>query len=1051
MKMSEYSEDELVEQSAISVFVKDLKYTHLNCYEEEFPKTIGRETKAEVVLVSRLTEAIKKLNSGLPDGAIKDAISQLLQNRSRLLPVKANQEVHKLIKDGIKISVKTKKGYEPITVKIIDFEKPENNDFFIASQLWITGDIYTRRPDMVVFVNGIPLIVIEVKARDVDVKRAFEDNITDYLTTIPHLFWYNAFILISNGRESKIGSMTSGYEHYADWKKIYKENEAGSTSIDTLIKGTCDKSRFLDLLENFILFTTAKGKQIKIVAKNHQYLGVNNAIDSFKERKKNGGRLGVFWHTQGSGKSYSMIFFSQKVLRKYPGNYTFVVVTDRDELDTQIYQNFQNAEVVTEKEVQATSGANLKQLLRENHRLVFTLIHKFNTEKGQAYPKLSDRDDIIVMTDEAHRTQYDILALNMRTALPNAAFIGFTGTPLIEGEEKTKATFGDYVSVYNFRESIQDNATVPLYYEKRVPELQIINPQLNEDIYETIDSADLDEMQEEKLSREFSKEYQVITRDDRLNAIAEDIVTHFMGRGYDGKAMVVSIDKLTAARMYEKVRYFWGKEIENLKNKARKAGKEEVEPIKAKIKYMEDTDMALVISQEQNEIKKFKEIGFDIIPHRKRIVREQLAEKFKDPDTNFRIVFLCNMWITGFDVPSLSTIYLDKPMKNHSLMQTIARANRVFEDKTAGFIVDYINVFRNLKNALAIYAPKTASAQIDLPIESKEQLVKELRKSIADLNKFLKEKNINVGKTLSSAGLDKNALLDKALSELLENEKTKKAFLTKAGLANKIYRNILPHKDANQFGPEICLYDQLVKEIRSRDPDADISGVMRNIQRILDKSIASKGYVSAKGKGKIVDISKIDFEALEKRLEEKRTNSDVELLKNVLSYKLREMIRINSTRIDFQERYQELVNDYNLGSLNNDEFFKKLTQMSKEISAEEQRHFQEGLTEEQLALFDKLKKPDLTDKEKEQVKTVAKELLAKLEATKLVLDWRKKQQARAAVKVEIEKELDKELPPSYTEKEYHNKCELVFQHIYDNYFGERRSAFHNNYVVTSFF
>lgn len=1040
--MSEYSEDELVEQTAIGVFVRDLKYSHLNCYEEEFPKTLGRETKSEVILVSRLSEAITKLNPGLSEEAKKDAISQLLQDRGRLLPVKANQEVYKLLEGGVKVKAKTKNGtYEYLTVKVIDFENPQNNDFFLASQFWITGEMYTRRPDMIVFVNGIPLIVIEVKARHIDVKRAFEENITDYLTAIPQLFWYNAFILISNGRESKIGSMTSGYEHYSDWKKINKENESGSTSLDTILKGTCDKNRLLDLLENFILFTTKNGVQIKVVAKNHQYLGVNNAIDSFKKRTQNKGRLGVFWHTQGSGKSYSMIFFSQKVLRKFPGNYTFVVVTDRQELDSQIYQNFQNAGVVTEEEVQANSGAHLKQLLREDHRMIFTLIHKFNTEKGRAYPKLSDRDDIIVMTDEAHRTQYDVLAMNMRTALPNAAFLAFTGTPLMVGEEKTKATFGDYISVYNFRESIQDNATVPLYYENRVPELQIINPQLNEEIYEAIDEADLDEMQEEKLSREFSKDYQVITRDDRLNAISEDIVNHFINRGYDGKAMVVSIDKLTAARMYEKVQYFWKKKISELKGRAKNASQEEIDRLKTMIKYMEQTDMALVISQEQNEIKKFKEIGFDIIPHRKRILREQLAEKFKDPESTFRIVFLCNMWITGFDVPSLSTIYLDKPMKNHTLMQTIARANRVFEDKTAGFIIDYVNVFRSLKNALAIYAPKTASAQIDLPIESKEQLVKELVTCMASLNTFLKEKNIDVGKITSSNRLQKNALLDKAISELLVNDQTKKEFLTKAGLANKIYRNILPYKDANEFRADICLYEELVREIRSRDPDADISGVMVNIQRILDRSIASKSYVSNGKRRKAVDIGKIDFDALEKKLEEKRTNSDVELLKNIVSYRLREMVKVNSTRMDFQEKFQELVNDYNLGSLNNEVFFKRLMVMSKDLDAETKRHFEEDLSEEQLALFDKLKKPTLTESEREKVKEVAKELLDRLKATKLVIDWRKKQQTRAAVKLEIERELDTELPRSYTEIEFHNKCDIVFQHFYDNYYGEGRSVF----------
>jgi type I restriction enzyme R subunit len=1040
--MNEYSEDALIEQSAIDVFVKDLNVEHLNCYEEMFPETLGRETKSEVVIVNRLSKAIDELNEDLPEEAKKDAISQLLQDRSRLSLAKANQEIYKLIKDGVKVKIKGKKGYEHKNIKVINFSEPEKNDFFLASQFWVTGDVYTRRPDLVLFVNGLPLVIIELKARGVDVKRAFEDNISDYKDTIPQLFWYNAFIVISNGRDTKIGSITSGYEHFSEWKRISKEKEVGKISLDTLLKGMCEKNRFIDILENFIIFTTFKGNQIKIIAKNHQYLGVNNAIESFKNRKKNKGRLGVFWHTQGAGKSYSMIFFTQKILRKIEGNFTFLIVTDRLELDDQIYENFQNAGVVTEEHVQATSGPNLKRLLKEDHRLVFTIIHKFGTKKGEKYPKLSDRDDIIVITDEAHRTQYDTLALNMRNALPNASFIGFTGTPLMSsGEEKTKDTFGDYVSIYNFGSSIDDHATVPLYYENRVPELEIINPELNDDIYDAVEEADLNEEQEEKLSREFSREYHVITRDDRLNVIAEDIVKHFVNRGYEGKAMVISIDKLTVVKMYDKVQYYWKKYIEKLEEELKKNPKESGK-IKAKIDEMKKTDMAVVISQEQNEIKKFKKEGLDITKHRKRMVTEKLDEKFKDPENNLKIVFVCSMWMTGFDVQCLSTIYLDKPMKNHTLMQAIARANRVFEDKPAGFIVDYISVFKSLKKALSIYATPV-SGQIEFPIQSKDKLVELLKGYVDELDKFLKQQKVDSREILVSTGLSKNELLGKAVSSLVTTDDVKNNFLSRARRANKIYRALLPHKDATEFTADIALYQELMREIYSLDPEVDITEVMKDIEMVLDKSIVSKGYVIEEAvKNKKVDLSKINFEALKSRFEKKKSNADIEQLKNVISMKLKDMIKLNNMRSDYQEKFQRLVDEYNLGSKNAEWFFNELVKFSNNLNEEDRRKVVEGLTEEELALFDKLRKKELSEKDKNQVKNVAKELLEKLKEDGLkAVDWRKKQQTRALVRKEIEVELDEELPKSYSPDDYKNKCDIVFQHFFDNYYGEGQSVF----------
>ena len=567
------SEDAAIEQPTIALFA-ELGWETLNCYHENFGPLfpLGRETMAEVVLPNRLKAAIEKLNPGLSSEAVEIAVQELTKDRSAMSPARANQAIYKLLKDGVKFSHKRgddEDQEEAIeTVKLIDWNEPENNDFFLASQFWISGDYGNKRADLVGFVNGIPLVFIELKASHRKLELAYEKNLSDYRDTIPQVLWYNAVIILSNGSKARIGSMTAGFEHFSEWKKIDDENEPGLIRLETMIRGVCEKRKLLDFVENFTIYNEAKGELTKLVAKNHQFLGVNNAIAAVGRLHENRGKLGVFWHTQGSGKSYSMVFFSQKVLRTIPGNWTFVIVTDREDLDGQIYRNFANtgALLEDEKRVRAESAVGLRRMLNEeDHRYVFTLIQKFRTEHGERYPVLSTRSDIIVITDEAHRSQYDIFAANMRSALPNAAFIGFTGTPLMAGEERTKEVFGDYVSVYNFKESVDDENTVPLYYENRIPEVQLVNDELNEQMAAIIEDADLDEDQETKLEREFKREYQLITREDRLERIGEDIVAHFMGRGVLAKAMVISIDKATAVRTFDMVRKHWTGGLDRLR------------------------------------------------------------------------------------------------------------------------------------------------------------------------------------------------------------------------------------------------------------------------------------------------------------------------------------------------------------------------------------------------------------------------------------------------------------------------------------------------------
>ncbi len=778
-----------------------------------------------------------------------------------------------------------------------------------------------------------------------------------------------------------------------------------------------------------------------------------------------------------------MIFFSRKVLRKRPGSPTFVIVTDRKELDSQIYRNFLDSGTVTEQdEAYAESGEHLKQLLTEDHRYVFTLIQKFRTDKSKLYPRLSDRSDIIVMTDEAHRSQYDDLATNMRTALPNAAFIAFTGTPLIAGEERTREVFGDYVSVYNFRDSIEDGATVPLYYENRVPEMQLVNDTFNAELEAIIDNAMLDDAQEKRLEREFAREYHLITDDDRLERIAADIVDHYLGRyrangNLTGKAMVVSVDKATTVRMYDKVHRIWQQRIAELEQKPltpSQRGKgfgdwgeedpgvraEQPDPetsspltqefiptkegpggkgpgdwgLNAELDFLQSTDMAVVVSSAQNEVADFDAKGLDIRPHRKRMIEEDLADRFKDPDDPFRIVFVTAMWMTGFDVPSLSTIYLDKPLRNHTLMQTIARANRVFGGKVNGLIVDYVGIFRNLEKALAIYAAGPGDG--DTPIKPKEELVAKLRDARDKALAFLENRGVDVLAIQNASAFARIGLLQEAREVVLETDASRVEFLTLVATADTFYRAVQPDPVVVEFRGDVALLDAIAGMIRALQPKVDISGVMAQVEDLLERSLAAEGYVIQEtSEEDLIDLSQLDFGMLAARFANGRQRTESQRLRAAIERKIAQLIDLNKSRIDYADRLQEVVDAYNAGSINVQAYFQALLDLAQDLGEEEQRHIALGLSEEELALFDVITRPgpDLTPAEEEQVKKAARGLLATLKKSKLVLDWRKKQQSKAAVRQSIQRGLRTNLPGPYTRDLVIAKQEEVYQHIYERY------------------
>ena len=1048
-----YTEDQLVQQPAIGLFAA-LGWQTVSALEEAFGVggTLGRETKGEAVLVPRLRAALCKFNPALPPEAISNAVDELTRDRSAMSLEAANREVYRLLKEGITVSVPNKEqgGQKTERLRVVDWEYPENNDFLLVSQFSVTGALYTCRPDLVGFVNGLPWVVIELKKPGVPARAAFDENLTHYKQQIPALFWSNALLIASNGTDSRVGSLTADWGRWVEWKRVERENEQRRVSLEVMLRGTCDPTRLLDLVENFTLFSEHKAGLVKIISQNHQFLGVNNAIASMLESRKLGhGRGGVFWQTQGSGKSFSMVFFAQKVLRKLAGNWTFVVVTDRVELDEQIAKTFKTTGAVSEAEgdeCHATSGAHLRELLRGNHRYVFTLVHKFQTPE-----LLCDRSDVIVLTDEAHRSQYNTLALNMRAALPKAMFLAFTGTPLIAGEERTKEVFGDYVSIYDFQQSIEDGATVPLFYENRTPELQLVNPDLNEDIYKVIEDADLDADQEAKLEKVLGRQYHLITRDDRLETVAQDIVRHSLGRGFVGKAMVVSIDKATALRMYDKVKAHWATETATVKKELGELAYlprgGEIMPerarrdlrmaeLKQRLDLLTTTDMALIVSPGQNEIQQMQALGLNIEPHRKRMNESQpgLDEKFKDTDDKLRLVFVCAMWLTGFDAPSCSTVYLDKPMRNHSLMQTIARANRVFPGKHSGTIVDYANVFASLEKALAIYG---AGKDGKSPVKDKKQLVAELRTSLAAATTFCAAQSVMLSEieALAAGSLARLQRIEDAMNALISPDPLRRDFFGHERLVSTLYLAVKPDPVALEFASRVACLTTLAAAIRAKlNPNPpDISQVMNAINGLLDESIT--GHAIRQAGPPALNLSKINFEALANRFKEtKHKNTELEVLKAAIRAQLDKMIQLNHTRADFAEKFEALIESYNAGSRSIEELFDELVKLSNSLNDEQDRHVRENMSEEELVVFDILTRPapELTAEERAEVKKAARELLARLKAL-LVLNWRQKSTARSQLKLAIEDTLDSGLPRAYTPELYNLKCSAVFEHVYESY------------------
>ncbi|MXW69343.1 MAG: type I restriction endonuclease subunit R [Acidimicrobiia bacterium] len=1053
MKLSSYTEDILVQQTTAEYLERCLSWESVYAHNTEtfgLDGTLGRASDEDVVLVRYLRQALEKLNPGLPTEAYENAIRAIVQVSASHSTLQTNREKYDLLRNGVKVTYRDPRGgMETRTLRVFDFGNAENNHFLAVRELWIRGPLYRRRADIVGFVNGVPLLFMELKNIHRNIRRAYDENLSDYKDTIAHVFHHNAFVVLGNGIDARIGSYSASFEFLRAWKRL-DEDEPGVVDMETLLKGVCTKANFLDLFENFILFDDSGEKLVKVVAQNQQYLGVNRAIHSMEMGHNLNGKLGVFWHTQGAGKSYSMVFFSRKVHRKLGGNFTFLVLTDRDDLDNQIYRTYAGCNIVGEhEEARAESGNHLRRLLGKHKAYVFSLIQKFNKDVSPNQP-YSNRSDIIVIVDEAHRTQYGRLALNWRNALPKALYIAFTGTPLMKEDELTRRVFGDYVSRYGFQRAVEDGATVPLYYDARGENLDVATDELNQKIadkLEEFESGDIDT--EQRLEHELRREYHILTAPKRLDAIAKDFVTHYSIAWESGKAMFVVIDKITAVRMHKLITKYWKERISQLEADLSGASQDQERlTLERQVAWMKETKIAVVVSEAQGEVAKFRKWDLDIQLHRKLIKegfetddgqRIDLESAFKKDGHPFRIAIVCAMWLTGFDVKSLATLYLDKPLKAHTLMQAIARANRVHKGKYHGLIVDYCGILKNLRSALATFAGHTGREECSVskvPAKPHWELLEELVEAIDAVRVFLDTKKFQLKDIIDKTGFDRNAAIVVGKEIVNESDETRKRFEIMARTVSRRFKACLNVAGVNDHRRDHDAINIIYRSLQEDRDQADISNIIKELHTIVGESISLTAADGERNVRAPYDISAIDFERLQQEFARSpKKNTQVQNLKDAIEKRLTLMIAQNPSRTDFQQHYEKLVAEYNRekDSVTIEQTFEELLKFVADLDAEQERAVREGLDEPTLALFDLLKKDNLTPSDIKCIKKVATDLHARLQSELTrISDWQKKEATRDYMKQKIYDFLYSDetgLPPSYSKTEVTTKSDMVFTHI----------------------
>lgn len=1094
MAKKDYSEDLLIQAPTAEFLEKELGWQSVFAQDEGGfgpDSLLGRASDSEVVLIREVLAALKRLNPDLPEEAYRHALTQVVQDDITKTLIAHNEEKYKLLRDGVPVSYRDATGRTvDKRLRLIDFNDPINNHYLAVRELWVRGKLWLRRPDVIGFVNGLPLVFIELKRFEAHIDSAYKKNYADYLDTIPHLFHWNALVVISNGHDAQYGSITSTKEHFYRWKRLDEDDPEPNKDqplLPILLAGMLHRQRLLDIVESFVLFDSSEGTTHKIVARNHQYLGVNRVLDRLTTSDEQAraeviaGQLGVFWHTQGSGKSYSMVFLTEKIHRKISSSYTFVVITDRTELDDQIASTYTNCGRANSKTDQAKNGEALRRMLRDqNRRYVFSLIQKYREQIIEPY---SERDDIIVISDEAHRSQYGRLALNMRKGLPHAKFLGFTGTPLIDSGETqlTREVFGEYVSIYDFQRAVADGATLPLFYENAGEKLKIIDPTVSERITDHIEAAKqaatLDDPwsdeKEEKLYRELARDYPILTSPTRLDKVAQDFVDHFHQRwrvveNGGGKAMMVCLDKITCVKMYDLVVAKWQDKAAQLDATVTaeeamfaakgKAPTNLLKQRREQVEWMKATECCVVVSQEQGEVadfakwKNFRDEPLDITKHREKMVKRDLEKEFKKADNPFRVAIVCAMWLTGFDVKCLATLYLDKPMQGHTLMQAIARVNRVGGGKKHGLIIDYNGMIKSLRRALATFAQGdragTGKGESEQDrVRDDTVALTEYANSLKVARDFLAGLGFDLDGLIGTHGFAKQQQILVAVNLLCESDECRKTYQVIVEDAQARHRALFPHPGLFIFDAEESALSAIYNKLQDARVTPDVSALLQDLYDVVDVAVATEAQ-STKEKRSRYDLSNIDFSRLRAEFEKTPFKNVVAMnLMEKIEERLAAMVARNPTRVDLYERYQEIVQAYNKDkdSAEIQKVMDDLFAFNDTCTDEEKRYLREELeSEDQLAVFDLLQKKSLSKDDRDAIKKAAKELLNKLTGGKLQIDrWREKAAAQAQVKAEIIKHLWASLPLSaYDADEIDLKANAVFSHIYTSGIGGELRVYH---------
>lgn len=983
------------EQAIIALF-GEMGYRHEYGFDiERDPRNPLHE---EVLMAS-----LRRINPGMTDYALGELVKQLKEIDGADL-VAQNDTFTDYLQNGIPVEDKVKGEYRTVNARLIDYEHPEKNDFRIVNQ-WTVEQFATKRCDLVVMVNGLPLVVMELKSptnEGVGEDDAY-NQIKAYQKQIPCLFVYNAFNVISDMLTTRVGTLTAKQERYMEWKT--KDGEYESDTIAdyaTFFQGIFQKARLLDLIQNFLCFDKHEGKAWKILGAYHQYFAVNKALQRTFDAVKGNGKIGVFWHTQGSGKSFSMLFFTHLIIKHFAES-TILVVTDRKDLDQQLYGQFGRCKDFLRTEpVNATSRSELIELLknRQSGGIIFTTIQKF--EEGNE--PLSTRKNIIVMTDEAHRSQYGDehwdtktetmkkgQALKMREALPNASFIGFTGTPISNRDKDTTEVFGDYIDIYDMTQAVEDGATRPVYYESRVIKLDLDNDivhQLDSEFNALLQAGATDE-QVTRAQKEVSRLEQILSSDQTIDSLVRDIIAHYEENRADhltGKAMIVALTRGVGIKIYKKM-------------------------LELRPEWTEKVKVVMTASNKDPE-EWHDIIGTDAD-------KKELARKFKDNDDPMKIAIVRDMWLTGFDVPSLATMYVFKAMSGHNLMQAIARVNRVFPGKEGGLIIDYIGIAQALKQAMNDYTKRDQKkfgnpdiAQTALVKFQEEMAVCRDQLHGCDYTAFFEEDNARKAQTLTTA-------LNFMLAPKMENKR--KHLMEHSALlhnAQTLCRSLLDKHDKVETAFFDALRVMLVRFTQTTGAKITRKEINQRINELMKQSIKSDGVINLFADAK-QEFSLFDEQFMEEIRKMKEKNIAVELLKSLLKDKVSDLKKINVVQSElFSSMLTESLNRYIKGMLTNEEVIKELLEMAKSIKAEEEEGNKLGLSAEEKAFYDALTKPEMVRKvyTDEEFVALTKELTEVLRKNRTI-DWRHKESARAQMRVMIKRLLKKyKYPPEGAEE-----------------------------------